>query len=279
VYVTPQGQDLNQLLDKFLRVGIAYSQATDDYLDDDLDDKGLLSEHAAYEDGAAYTALEHGWDEGFGYFGASAWYGGQTLEEIAGTGCVDHDGDGAIDLLTECNVGHSVNCAKRDAGAVVTTDMTQRAWTAFLSGRTLLSETAGQGLSAAQLTELQGYRDEAVLAWEHALAATVVHYINDTLADMSTFDTPDYVFTDHAKHWSEAKGFALGLQFNPRSQMTDQEFLALHELLGQAPVLPSADAQDQVDYAIGLRTARTLLQTAYGFDADNMGDDHGAGGW
>jgi len=58
VYLTADGIDLQQLLQKFLIGAIAFSQGTDDYLDDDLDGKGLLSDNTAPEsEGAAYTAL------------------------------------------------------------------------------------------------------------------------------------------------------------------------------------------------------------------------------
>ena len=33
-------------------------------------------------DGKAYSALEHAWDEGFGYFGANRLYGGMTAADI-----------------------------------------------------------------------------------------------------------------------------------------------------------------------------------------------------
>ena len=45
VFVTAAGHDLQQLLQKFLLGAIAFSQAADDYLDDDTDGKGLLSDN------------------------------------------------------------------------------------------------------------------------------------------------------------------------------------------------------------------------------------------
>ena len=277
VYVTPEGQDLQQLLEKFLRGALAFSQATDDYLDDDLADKGLNSSHEDPGD-AAYSDLEHAWDEGFGYFGAARTYGSWTDAEISDKD-MDVDGDGSIDLLTEVCWGHSVNAGKRDAGAVVATDMTAAAWDGFLAGRTLLAETAGTPLTGDQLAELQGYRDQAVLAWEEAIASTVVHYVNDTLQDMGAIGTDDYSFGDHAKHWSELKGFALALQFNPRMTMSDDDFATLHGLIGTAPVLATAGEKALEGYAADLIAARTLVGEAYSFDEANLGDEHGEGGW
>ena len=82
VFVTSDGRDLQQLISTFLRVAIAYSQSADDYLDDDTEGKGLLSDHSAPEDGKPYTALEHAWDEGFGYTGMTRRYADLSLIHI-----------------------------------------------------------------------------------------------------------------------------------------------------------------------------------------------------
>jgi hypothetical protein len=280
VFLDPQGRDHQQLLEKFLRGAVAFSQGADDYLDDDLEGKGLNADHRVAEEGKPWTALEHAWDEGFGYFGASVAYGSLTDDQIAAG---DHDAnqDGKIDLLTEVSWGHSGNAAKRDLGASATapTDYTAEAWAGFAGGRALLAETAGQGLSADQLTELKAHRDQALLAWERAIAASVVHYINAVLADMAAMDTEAYSFADHAKHWSEGKGFALAFQFNPRSPLSDADFATLHSLLGEGPALESADAEARAAYADDLRAARQLLGETYGFAAENLGDSNGDGGW
>ena len=118
-----------------------------------------------------------------------------------------------------------------------------------------------------------------MLAWEKAIAASVVHYINAVLADKALMDTEAYSFADHAKHWSEGKGFALAFQFNPRSPLSDADFATLHSLLGEAPALESADAEARAAYADGLRAARQLLGETYGFAAENLGDSNGDGGW
>ncbi|MFT4627588.1 MAG: hypothetical protein ACI8PZ_006274 [Myxococcota bacterium] len=274
VYITEDGRDLKQLLAKFTRGAVAFSQGTDDYLDDDEPGKGLLSDHTAPEEGEPYTALEHAWDEGFGYFGAARDYPAWTDADIAEVGVADSDGDGAIDLHSEVCWGHSVNAAKRDLGAVAATDYTADAWRAFARGRLLIAQSDGP-LEAAAQAELAAYRDDAVLAWERAIAATVVHYINDVLQDMGALGTPEHSFGDHAQHWSELKGFALALQFNPRSPLTDADFAALHGHLGTAPVF----ADTASDHADQLRAARSLIGTTYGFNAANLGDSEGRDGW
>ena len=279
VFVSPEGRDYRQLLDKFLRGGIAYSQGTDDYLDDDVEGKGLLADHTTYEDGTDYSALEHAWDEGFGYFGAARTYGDWSDEEIKSPGYKDVDGDGFIDLTAEYNWGYSVNAAKRDLGSVSGTDYSAQAFESFVAGRALLSESSGRQLTADELEELRGHRDEAIDAWERSVSSTVVHYVNEVIVDTESIGSDDYSFEDHAKHWSEMKGFALSLQFNPRSQITDPDIAALHELVGIAPVLSDSPVEVREAYVADLLEARGLIADAYGFDPANLGDDSGQGGW
>ena len=74
---------------------------------------------------------------------------------------------------------------------------------------------------------------------------------------MDASDTGEgYSFDDHAKHWSELKGFALNLQFNPRSAVSDADFVQLHAHIGQAPSLSGADGW--AEYRQGLLDARAL---------------------
>ena len=275
VYVSPEGQDYQQLIDKLLRCGVAWSQGADDYLDNDTADKGLLSDHTTQVEGKDYTDLEHAWDEGFGYFGAARTYGDWSDDEIRGV-YMDVDGDGAIDLTSEYNFGFSVNAAKRDLGSVSGTDFTGQAFDNFVAGRQLLADTQGSELSAEQMDELVGYRDAALDAWERSISSTVVHYINDTIRDQSAMGTEDYDFAAHAKHWSEMKGFALGLQFSPHSPLGDEAFAAIHEAMGTGPEL---DPNELDAYKAGLLEARATLAAAYGFDAADLGDDDGENGW
>lgn len=279
-YVTVDGLDLSQLLQKFLLGAVAYSQGADDYLDDDVAGKGLLSDNTVPRDeGASSTDLEHGWDEGFGYFGAARDYADYSDAEIAGKAdggsarntYFDTNSDGKIDLNAEYNFGHSTNAAKRDLGVASSgdrTDFTKQAYEGFAGGRELIrvAQLDGDGaLTDAEFARLVQYRDDAVLAWEYAIAATVVHYINDTLGDMDSFDTDDYSFLDHAKHWSELKGFALSLQFNPRSRVQGADFVTLHAKIGMQPALPNSEASEISAYRAQLLEARDLLQDRYGF--------------
>lgn len=275
VYVTESGLDLKQLIQKFLLMSVAYSQSADDYLDFDTEGKGLLTTNDMNVTDKSYTNLEHQFDEGFGYFGAARDYLAYTDEEIAGSGgraewsegYYDTNSDGSIDLFSEVNFGQSVNAAKRDLGATVATDYTAQAMAAFLAGRALIATTDG-ALSEAAMTELQNYALAALDAWERAIAATVVHYINDTTADLNAFGTDEFDFINLAKHWGEMKGFGLGLQYNRHSPLDDDDFAELHSLIGDAPVF--SDSVAITAYLADLAEARDLLEQAYQFNSDNV---------
>ena len=278
IYLNTDGTDLKQLIQKFLLMAVTYSQGTDDYLEEGLSNDNIEADKGT----KPYSSLEHQFDEGFGYFGAARDYLYYTDNEIAGkvktdedgradwNGQHDTDGDGKIDLTSEIHFGQAINAAKRDRGTKSNTnptDFTQTTMEAFIAGRMLINEAAGTALTEAQMTELLGYRDIAVDGWEKAIAATVVHYINDTNADLDKFGTNEFDYADLAKHWSEMKGFALGLQFNPHSDITDEQFEELHSLMGVKPVLVAADIET---YQADLLKARDILAEALSFDDENV---------
>ncbi len=276
VHVTATGVDLSELAEKFLTVGVSFSQGADDYLDDDIDGKGLLADNTAADGENPWTPLEHQWDEAFGYFGAAQNMADYTDEEIAARGgradwATYHDtnGDGAIDLLSEYNFTAARYAAQRDDDAVDPIDLTGDAFGAFVAGRAFITSANG-ALSDADLATLVQHRDRAVGAWERAIAASVIRYLNDVLGHMDAFGTPEYSFVTHAKHWSEMKGLALGFQFNPDSPVSGADFAQLHTLMADAPVLATADAAAIAAYRDALVQARTLIGTAYGFSEANL---------
>lgn len=290
VTVDAAGRDYRRLIQKFLLGAVTFSQGTNDYLQTDFaDDDNHL------QDGdAPYTFAEHKWDEAFGYFGAARDYNSYTDAEIAGDAFYkDSNSDGSIDLRSEVNLANSTNCAKRDNGSQSGTDFTKTTFDAFVAGRFILNQAAAEGsITADQLDELNQHIETAAKTWEKCIAATVVHYINDVVADMGNFDNGSFAdqsnFLDLAKHWGEMKGFALGLQFSPNSPFRDgsvngidlQDLKDLLATMGDAPVLadgsqngvaPSGTAQEAIDaYIADLLAVRDTLETAYGFASEDV---------
>ncbi len=275
-YVTAEGLDLQQLVQKFLLGSVTYSQAAEDYL---RADKGLKKQNSAEDDvEKPYTSLEHQWDEGFGYFGAAHDYNLYTDAENSDQQDNDTNSDGVIDFYSEYSFGHSVNAAKRDKGSVdnaAATDFSKNAMDAFIAGRALIQANFGtdplvEDVYQAYHAELVDISKVALANWEKAVAATVVHYINDVIADYALMGvSTDYSEEKLAKHWSEMKGFALGLQFSPASVsvISMADLKSIHADFTEAPVL-TVDAK--AAYVAQLNNARDTLQAAYAFDADNV---------
>ena len=290
--VDAAGRNLRQLIQKFLLGAVNFSQLSNDYL------KADFANQLTQEGTKAYAGGEHNWDEAFGYYGAARDNNSYTDNEAAGKsgrdgwskGYYDSNNDSQIDVRSEVNLALSQNCAKRDrqdtdGDGVGDTNLSKEAFDAFLLGRHVLSEaTAAGSLSAGQAAVVTAQAKAASLAVEKCIAATVIHYINDVTDDISTISNGQYAnaknFTDYAKHWSEMKGFALGLQFSPDSPF-HASTTALADLkkilsdMGDAPVLadgsqngvaPTGTADEALAaYVATLDAAKEKLATAYGF--------------
>lgn len=283
-YVSATGLDYQQLIQKFLSGAVAYSQASEDYLSLTrvADGKGLFASNLT-ESGQAYTDLEHAWDEGFGYFGAARDYLAYTDANMAGQADHDTNEDGQIDFYSEFSFGNSINAVKRDKGATDATYFSENAMTAFIQGRQIIQDNIGTDavLNDGYYVALARQATIALNNWESSIAATVVHYINDTLGDMDKFGTEDYSLATHAKHWGEMKGFMLGLQFAPEdvAQMSIADQKAVQTRFGEAPVLAdgsqggvaAGDAAAAIAaYKVALKEARTMFQESYGFTKANV---------
>ena len=261
VYTDENGVDLTQMINKVLIGAVPYYQATGVYLAGLLD-RGNGEPHS---EGKAYTSMEHGWDEAFGYFGAAREYARYTDEQLAGSVgdyTFDSNGDGSIDFNSEYNFGLSRNAGKRDKGGTGV-DFTGDIFAAFLAGRTLIVNQGSAG-------EISARREAAANGMEKVIAATAVHYINDTLADMADLGTGDENLVNLNKHWAEMKGFTVALQYNPFALISHSQLEELHGIMGQAPSYdaPGSDAYDETLSSYG--RAKEIFQGVYGFSDGNM---------
>jgi hypothetical protein len=256
VHLTESGLDLQELTEDFLLGAVAFSQAADVYLDE-----GIESDNSALEDGEPFTALEHAWDEGFGYFGASRDYLKRTPAELDQNPAYDTDGDGRTDLLSEYTFGPAASAKKRDLGSATGTTLGDEIMKEFIDGRYLI-QASGQPVG------LRDSADKIILRWEKVLAASAVHYINELMVDMSLVEKKDYDFSSHAKNFSGLKGFALSFQFNPRSPLSEKKFKALHRSIGDSPVL-SGD-EELARYEEALLEVRATLGVVYDFESADL---------
>jgi hypothetical protein len=267
VYTDSEGRNLSQLINKLLIGSVSYYQATGVYLE------GLLSKDNATavtgSGGVAepFTAMEHSWDEAFGYLGAARDFARYTDAQLAGAVAdyvYDSNADGAIDLGTEYNYAVARNAGKRDKDAVGT-DFSKDVFDAFLKGRTAITN---KGTTA----DITTHRTAASNAFEKIIASTVVHYINDVISDMGALTNESNALNSHTlnNHWGEMKGYAWALQYNPFKMITDAQLQQLHTLLGDKAVYAASESAEHTAYIQKLNDAREILKTAYGFSTENM---------
>lgn len=260
-YTSDDGVDMSQMINKVLIGAVPYYQATGVYLG------GLLErDNSEARNGTdPYTAMEHGWDEAFGYFGAARDYSRYTDAQLAGSVddfTFDSNSDGSIDFKSEYNFGLSRNAGKRDKGGSGV-DFTQEIFSAFLAGRTAITN---QG----SVAEISAYRQTAANGMEKVIAATVVHYINDTLSDMSKLGTGEENIANLNKHWAEMKGYTVALQYNPFRLITDGQLAELHGIMGKAPIYDGPGSNAYNTQVNNYKRAKDVMQAAYGFSNANM---------
>jgi hypothetical protein len=261
VYTSAEGVDLAQMVHKVLTGALAYHQSTGVYL------AGLLERDnsQARGEGEAATDMEHAWDEAFGYFGAARDYAHYSDAELAGGGddyTSDADGDGMIDFRSEYNFGLSRNAGKRDLGGSGV-DFSGEIFAAFLRGRAWIAD---QGT----INEISAQRQLVAEGMEKVIAATVVHYINDTLSDMADLGTADENRTGLNKHWAEMKGFTVALQYNPFRLIGAAQLDELHAGMGRTPLYAAPGSVEYEERVADLIQAKQVLRQVYGFSDTNM---------
>lgn len=223
--VTPEGVEPAQAIAKGLMGAVLYWQATAVYLGEEK----MSVDNTTVTEGKG-TAMQHHWDEAFGYFGVPT-----DFPENDGTA------EGATGADKAWFWGSYAN---QRAGQV---DIRQDIMDAFIKGRAAINNNDMVARNEAIAT----IREK----WDLLVAANVVHYINTSMQYKDT-DTGKYYH-----NWSEGKAFAQGLRYNPSSKITSEEFIQLHELIGNNP--QEASIQH-------LQHANLLLQQTYGFTDAQM---------
>ena len=263
------GIRLDQMVQKTLWGAVAYWQGTSKYMSKIPNDDNTMS-----DDGDPYTAMEHHWDESFGYFGAARDYNtGYSDDNARKTSQNDSNGDGSIDFKSEFNSGWGITAAKRDLvdGVSVDYDFTGTIMNAYLEGRTLI-------YNQAPLDEILVQRDIILNTWEKVVAAVTIHYVNDVAADMAALYPADStagplsdLSADLNNHWGEMRGYANGLLYNDFKVISDSDLNTVLTTMGTSPVYPEdGEFAFYTYHGMLLTTVKSLLQAAYGFSDEHM---------
>jgi len=263
------GIRIDQMVQKTLWGAVAYWQGTSKYMSKIPNDDNTMS-----DDGDPYTAMEHHWDESFGYFGAARDYNtGYSDDNARKTTQNDSNGDGSIDFKSEFNSGWGITAAKRDLvdGVSVDYDFTGTIMNAYLEGRTLI-------YNQAPLDEILVQRDIILNTWEKVVAAVTIHYVNDVAADMAALYPADStagplsdLSADLNNHWGEMRGYANGLLYNDFKVISDSDLNTVLTTMGTSPVYPEdGEFAFYTYHGMLLTTVKSLLQAAYGFSDEHM---------
>ncbi|MDG2404137.1 MAG: DUF4856 domain-containing protein [Paracoccaceae bacterium] len=284
------GFNYPQLISKFAMGAVFYNQAVDNYLDEKLG-ADTKPNNKPYKDGKHYTGKEHVWDEAFGYWGAAAHslnLSAKENYEVAkkkNLAAADANGDGMIDLKSEMTFAHAYYASSFDKGGK--TNYMSTVTHAFVDGRQLITDAAGEALSDDERAQLVAYADVIGTNWEKVIAEAVFKYAGSVYKDINKLgelieangDTAK-AFATYCKHWGELKGFSMALQAGKNN--LGETALKMNRLIGFGPVLMNAsqvtgmdsqgnfvkdEASSWGDYQLHMLKTQKLMSDAFGITA------------
>ncbi len=291
-YDALNGYDYTQLISKFTMGAVFYNQAVDNYLDEKLE-ADTKPNNKAYKDGSAYTGKEHVWDEAFGYFGVPAHTLKLSAEEVysiakgkeAAFSAADYDGDGQVSLYDEMPFAHGYYAAATDKSGK--TNYLHTITKAFVDGRQLITDAAGEALSDDERTQLKAYAKVIADNWEKVIAENVFKYAGSTYKDLQQVTAAlkagqnvDDAYRAYTKHWGELKGFAMALQVGGKDLGATS--VQLNRLIGFSPVLlgntqvtglnnqgeyVQASSVEMDEYMLQMLEVQQLMVSAFGVEA------------
>lgn len=187
-----------QMIAKGLMGSLMYYQATSVYLEDEK----MSADNTTVTEGKG-TAMQHHWDEAFGYFGAPVDY---LTEEVP-----ENTEDPAEKVWFWASYGNK----RKDV-----IDVRDEIFNAFIAGRAAI----GRG-------DLEA-RDEAIATikenWELLVAANAVHYINSSLKNLENNAEGDFYH-----HMSEGKAFFNALRYNLDKSISTAQINEIDALFGE----------------------------------------------
>ncbi len=225
ILVDENGREFTQLIEKGLMGAVFYNQIYNTYLT--ADRIGDTVENVVLAEGKNYTAMEHHWDEAFGYWDppvdfTSAWPAERASEDRFWShysNTVDNVSNGLLgtnDLL--------MTAFKEGRAAIVNNDVVTR----------------------------DAQRDVLYQGLELVAAATAVHYINDTIEFLGEGNTGEAFHV-----LSEAWAFTNALRYNPQRSMSLEDIETIMESdFG-------ADGNFWNATVLGLNTAKSKLVTVF----------------
>jgi len=184
ILLNAKGHEYVQMTEKMLMGSLMYYQMAAVYLGDTKTGDGIDNTEVIDKGDKKYTALEHGWDEAFGYFGAP----------------------------TDFPITKGRFWAKYCATVDDHLGTSSKIMDAFIKGRFAITTN--------DLTTKNEQREILFTEIERVVAGTAIHYLNSTMEKQTAdiLENGDYF---HAL--SEAYCFINSLRYSPKAKVTSAE--------------------------------------------------------
>lgn len=221
ILVNEKGWEYTQFVEKGLMGAVFYNQIFNSYLSDAK--VGNDVENTALKEGKNYTAMEHHWDEAFGYWGVPVDFpqGEPVLEPSEDRFWAAYTVD--RDPLLNVN---------------------QPLMNAYLTGRTAIVNK--------DYVQKDAQRENIYYLHELVAAATAIHYINDAIDYLASDDQGNFLHS-----LSEAYAFVDAISYSPKKQLTAAEINGiLNEDFGTNGDFWTTTVE-------GLRSAKNTISAAY----------------
>lgn len=211
--------------------------------------------------------LQREWDMVFGYYGASKDLKSREPLNVIASPDFDSNQNQSIDVFSEMNFNYPIEAITRDADSPYSvTQFALGIQQSLLNTRTLLDQTE---LKQEDVNEIFFQSNKLRNSWEQNIAATTIHYIKDTIANINYYGLGSTTFDgNYAKSWANLKTFALSLQFYKNAYISLDDQLELHKTITQFPE-SSSDYTKLNAYAIKLYETREQLKTTYKFSEED----------
>lgn len=234
VYTTENGIDASELLHKTLLGSVLYYQGTN------LLNTLFNNSNTTLVSGTNYTAMEHAWDEAFGYYGASIDLNSYTNTNLTNPNGNYHDTN--ANYVIEANGEYNFNFVTQAATLALDnpsqTNYNSLIFEAFLTGRA--------GITNKNDTIRRQQATIIVEQWEKLLANNALYHANLLSIEVANIGTPNQNTAAINQHWSAMIGYILALQYNSQKIIAQTQIAQLKTSAGNFPP-NSLDFQEKIN--------------------------------
>jgi len=245
------GTDYKAFAISFLKATITYHQLTAVH----LDIQDLLTSNPGATQTESYTEIQHQWDLAFGYFGGRKNY----LKHKSLPPYNDDNFDEKIDLSSEYNFYLANEARSRDNTPVPETNFSYDIIENFLLGRTVINNSFRESNNEWQ-EEIPYYTNRILVNIEKLMAANLIHHLNEIKYTAKFYLLGDDYKRNYFTAWSNSKGVALALQFNPNSTLSRDQLIEINDLIGGKP---QTSSNSIANYLKDIDETITILRDTY----------------